>query len=730
MASRITPFDDSKEFHQDGPSTGLPPPLLIMPIQIIRPTSADFNEYSDDADTGPSVAPTKLESCQELKDGTYTTTTDLPAPLMITPLQIIRPSCAINDCSIDVAAGSSTAPEKRRPGRPKGSKNAGSSTAPSCGINDYSINPSCGINDYSIDVAAGSSTAPEKRRPGRPKGSKNKNPTPSTKKPKTEDPNSRKIPDIKNFDSGITEGENDNGNRALVESVLMRFDAVRRKFCQEKLGKGILTTADANCRTMKVRTNMTKRIGPVPGVHIGDIFYYWGEMCLVGLHTKTVAGIDYMTTAAEDGSKERLAISVVTSSRLYDNQTEDLQWLIYSGHGGKKSLPRDQKLNKGNEALETSRIKETDVRVIRGKADPCDNGKKIYIYDGLYRVSETSEVTAETGCMEYRFRMERKPDQPNSGYANWKLAEDLRTRGMSTLRQHGFVNQDMSLGKELLRVPLFNDVDEDDNAMPEDFVYITSQDYSSMVTNIHIDGQELELGCQNCQGQSCIDNLSCMCMQKNGGKSPYHNSILVCRKPMIYECGESCPCPNDCKNRLVQTGLKLHMEVFKTTNCGWGLRSWDPIRAGTFICEFAGVRKTKEEVEDGDNYLFDSSRVYEKFRWNYEPELVREDVSERVPEVYNLPTQVLISAKEKGNVARFMNHSCSPNVFWQPIEFENKVGRYVRIGLFAMKHIPPMTELTYDYGVSSTERIGEDGMLYRGSQICLCGSDKCRGSFA
>ncbi|XP_019091013.1 PREDICTED: histone-lysine N-methyltransferase, H3 lysine-9 specific SUVH7-like [Camelina sativa] len=455
MASRITPFDDSKEFHQDGPSTGLPPPLLITPIQTIRPTSADFNEYSDNADTGPSVAPTKLESWQELKDGTYTTTTDLPAPLMITPLQIIRPSCGVNDCSIDVAAGSSTASEKRRPGRPKGSKN--------------------------------------------------KNPTPSTKKSKTEDPNSRKITDIKNFDSGITEAENDTGNRELVESVLTRFDAVRRKFCQEKLAKGILTTADSNCRNMRVQTNKRRRIGPVPGVHIGDIFYYWGEMCLVGLHKQTVAGIDYMT--AEDGTKESLATSVVTSSRLYDNQTEDLQWLIYSGHGGKKSLPRDQTLNKGNGALHTSRIKETDVRVIRGKADPCDNGKKVYIYDGLYRVSETYEMIGETGCKEYRFRMERKPDQPNSGYANWKLAEDLRTRGMSTLRRHGFVNQDLSLGKERLRVPLFNDVDEDDNAMPEDFDYITSQDYSSMVPNIHIDGQE-ELGCQNCQGFSLISLCS------------------------------------------------------------------------------------------------------------------------------------------------------------------------------------------------------------------------------
>ncbi|KAI4372868.1 hypothetical protein MLD38_011052 [Melastoma candidum] len=40
--------------------------------------------------------------------------------------------------------------------------------------------------------------------------------------------------------------------------------------------------------------------------------------------------------------------------------------------------------------------------------------------------------------------------------------------------------------------------------------------------------------------------------------------------------------------RVSQTGLKVRLEVFMTKDGGWGLRSWDPLRAGASICEYAG----------------------------------------------------------------------------------------------------------------------------------------------
>ncbi|CAE6007326.1 unnamed protein product [Arabidopsis arenosa] len=575
------------------------------------------------------------------------------------------------------------------------------------------------FNNNSYDGGAGPSTGPRKRGRGRPKGSRNG--TRKPKKPKAYDPNSKLIKSCPKFESGITKAERESGNLEIVASVLMRFDAIRRRLHQVNQPKDILTTASTNCMRLGVRTNMTRRIGPIPGVQVGDIFYYWGEMCLVGLHRDMAAGIDYLS-AKRSGVDGHAATSVVTSGQ-YDDETEELDTLIYIGQDGKgkNRQPCDQVLKNGNLALEASVRKGNDVRVVRLEKH---NNEKVFIYDGLYLVSDFEHVIGKSGFKEFRFKLVRKPDQP-SGYAIWKSVEILRNHDLIDPRE-GSILGDISFGAEVLRVPLVNEVDEDDKTIPEDFDYIRSQCYSGMMFDLNVDIQSL--GCQNCEGESC-SHQNCSCMCKNGGQLPYHKNILVCRKPLIYECGGSCPCPNDCPNRLVQTGLKLHLEVFKTANCGWGLRSWDPIRAGTFICEFAGVSKTKEEVEEDDDYLFDTSRIYHSFIWNYEPQLLREDASKQVSEVINLPTQVLISAKEKGNVGRFMNHSCWPNVFWQPIEYENNGVTYVRIGLFAMKHIPPMTELTYDYGVSCVEKNGEDEILYEGKKICLCGSVKCRGSF-
>ncbi|KAG7654663.1 unnamed protein product [Arabidopsis thaliana] len=646
------------------------PLLMVPPLRTIWPSNKEWY----DGDAGPSsTGPIKREASDNTNDTAHNTFA--PPPEMVIPLNTIRPSDDSSNNSCDAGAGPSTGPVKRGRGRPKGSKNS-------------------------------TSTEP--------------------KKPKVYDPNSLKVTSRGNFDSEITEAETETGNQEIVDSVMMRFDAVRRRLCQINHPEDILTTASGNCTKMGVKTNTRRRIGAVPGIHVGDIFYYWGEMCLVGLHKSNYGGIDFFT-AAESAVEGHAAMCVVTAGQ-YDDETEGLDTLIYSGQGGTDVYgnARDQEMKGGNLALEASVSKGNDVRVVRGVIHPHENNQKIYIYDGMYLVSKFWTVTGKSGFKEFRFKLVRKPNQPPA-YAIWKTVENLRNHDLIDSRQ-GFILEDLSFGAELLRVPLVNEVDEDDKTIPEDFDYIPSQCHSGMMTHeFHFDRQSL--GCQNCRHQPCM-HQNCTCVQRNGDLLPYHNNILVCRKPLIYECGGSCPCPDHCPTRLVQTGLKLHLEVFKTRNCGWGLRSWDPIRAGTFICEFAGLRKTKEEVEEDDDYLFDTSKIYQRFRWNYEPELLLEDSWEQVSEFINLPTQVLISAKEKGNVGRFMNHSCSPNVFWQPIEYENRGDVYLLIGLFAMKHIPPMTELTYDYGVSCVERSEEDEvLLYKGKKTCLCGSVKCRGSF-
>ena len=42
----------------------------------------------------------------------------------------------------------------------------------------------------------------------------------------------------------------------------------------------------------------------------------------------------------------------------------------------------------------------------------------------------------------------------------------------------------------------------------------------------------------------------------------------------IFECNSLCNCGDNCKNKLVQWGRKVPLEIFKTSNRGWGKLPW------------------------------------------------------------------------------------------------------------------------------------------------------------
>ncbi|CAH8359406.1 unnamed protein product [Eruca vesicaria subsp. sativa] len=611
-------------------------------------------------------------------------TQDTPPPSFVTPLQSYREPTVSN-------GPSSSSGTKKRVGRPKKTT--------------VSNDPS--------------SSSGIKRGPGRPKGVSN-----AKKKEKTvSNETNLDVQVVKrfitDFNSGISVPEREDGTGDLVSSVLMRFDAVRRRLIQVEYGKAGTSKAAGVLMSNGVRTNMKKRVGTVPGIEVGDIFFSRIEMCLVGLHMQTMAGIDYITSKV-GADEEPLATSIVSSGR-YDGEAQDPESLIYSGQGGnadKNGQASDQKLERGNLALEKSLRKGNGVRVIRGEEDPASKTGKIYIYDGLYSISESWVEKGKSGCNTFKYKLVRLPGQPPA-FGVWKAIHKWK-EGVSA--RTGLILPDLTSGVESKPVSLVNDVDDEKG--PSYFTYISTLKHSETFKQT-----QPTIGC-SCHGSCAPGNLDCSCIRKNGGDLPYLNGVmLVSRRPMVYECGTTCPCHASCKNKVIQTGLKFRLEVFKTANRGWGLRSWDPIRAGSFICEYAGEVKDKLRMDqEDDEFVFDTSRVYNSFKWNYEPALVDEDPADEIPEEFNLPSPLLINAKSFGNVARFMNHSCSPNVLWQPVICEGSGESVVHIAFFAIRHIPPMTELTYDYGVSLTSE-ARDGSLLHGKRKCLCGSVKCRGSF-
>ncbi|KAF7836285.1 histone-lysine N-methyltransferase, H3 lysine-9 specific SUVH1-like [Senna tora] len=515
---------------------------------------------------------------------------------------------------------------------------------------------------------------------------------------------------------GLSTSDREEGNRDVVNVVLMTFDGLRRRLSQledaKELTPGLVKRADMKAGNVLmstgIRTNMKKRIGGVPGVEVGDIFYFRLELCVVGLHSQSMGGIDY-TTIRGEYEDEAVALGIVSSGK-YDDHTEDSNILIYSGQGGEKG--DDQKLERGNLALDRSSRRKNEVRVIRGMKDPANPNSKVYLYDGLYKVQDTWIEKGKSGGGVFKYKFERIPGQA-SAFALWKSIEKWKA-GVTS--RTGLILPDISSGAEKFPVSLVNDVDGE--KAPGYFTYLHSLRYSkSSIVPLAPDR------C-NCVKDCVPGDLNCSCIRRNEGDYPYTgNGILVSRKPLVHECGPLCQCFPTCKNRISQTGLKYHMEVFKTKDRGWGLRSLDPIRVGTFICEYAG--EVVDRARDNDEYVFDTTRNFNPFKWNYEPKLLEEASTNDASEEYNIPSPLIISAKNVGNVARFMNHSCSPNVFWQPVVYEENNQSFVHIVFFALRHIPPLTELTYDYGIAGSA--GSSAPKWR--RKCLCGSSKCRGSF-
>ncbi|CAA0827508.1 Histone-lysine N-methyltransferase- H3 lysine-9 specific SUVH3 [Striga hermonthica] len=503
-----------------------------------------------------------------------------------------------------------------------------------------------------------------------------------------------------------------NGDKDTVSTVLTVYDLLRKKLTQleesKDMGRGIARRPDLKAAnfmmTKGIRTNSSKRVGHVPGIEVGDIFFFRMELCVVGLHAPTMAGIDYMSVRVT-ADEESVAVSIVSSGG-YDDIGDDCDVLIYSGQGGVQRSDGklfDQKLERGNLALEKSLHRANDVRVVRGIKDPAYVSGKIYVYDGVYRIQE-SWVEKNKGCNVFKYKLVRVPGQPN-GFSFWKSIQQWKDQ---TAPRPGLILPDLTSGAESLPVALVNDVDGEKG--PAHFTYIPNLRYSRPFST-----SKPSLGC-HCLGGCQPDDTNCPCRQKNDGFISYSPiGVLLTSKSPIYECGPTCACPPNCRNRTSQAGVKARLEVFKTKNQGWGLRSWDPIRAGSFICEYGG--DVIEGFDDGgdfgtendDNYVFDATREYGSS-------------SSRKTQF-----PLAISAKYNGNVARFMNHSCSPNVFWRPVLRESGGGDngvFVHVAFFAARHIPPMQELTYDYGKVMS---GNSDKVKK--KKCFCGSAKCKGYF-
>ncbi|KAG8660518.1 hypothetical protein MANES_02G168600v8 [Manihot esculenta] len=162
------------------------------------------------------------------------------------------------------------------------------------------------------------------------------------------------------------------------------------------------------------------------------------------------------------------------------------------------------------------------------------------------------------------------------------------------------------------------------------------------------------------------------------------------------ECVQgTCPCGDFCSNQQFQKHNYAKMKWDRCGKKGFGLRLEEAVSKGQFLIEYVG------EVLDVHTY---AARQ-------------REYASKSHKHFYfmTLDGSEVIDACAKGNLGRFINHSCDPNCRTE----KWVVNGEICIGLFALRDIKKGEEVTFDYNYVR--------VVGAAAKRCYCGSPHCQG---
>uniref|UniRef100_A0A8C3Q792 Uncharacterized protein n=1 Tax=Geospiza parvula TaxID=87175 RepID=A0A8C3Q792_GEOPR len=184
---------------------------------------------------------------------------------------------------------------------------------------------------------------------------------------------------------------------------------------------------------------------------------------------------------------------------------------------------------------------------------------------------------------------------------NRKLRLGAAGRALHTER---IVSRDVARGHENVPIPCVNGVDEE--PCPQDYKYIAENCETS---TMNIDHNITHL--QHCTCQDDCSSSNCLCGQlsircwydKDGRLLQEFNKI---EPPLIFECNQACTCWRSCKNRVVQSGIKVRLQLYRTAKMGWGVRALQAIPPGTFICETPTCLTWTTRSGDGEVYCIDA----------------------------------------------------------------------------------------------------------------------------
>lgn len=157
----------------------------------------------------------------------------------------------------------------------------------------------------------------------------------------------------------------------------------------------------------------------------------------------------------------------------------------------------------------------------------------------------------------------------------------------------------------------------------------------------------------------------------------------------------TCPCGEKCSNQRFQKRSYANVGWLRCGKKGFGLQVLEDIPRGTFIIEYVGeVLDMKEHNARQQEY---ARRGQKHFYF------------------MTLNSNEVIDACVKGNLGRYINHSCNPNCQTE----KWTVNGEVCVGFFALRDLVKGEEVTFDYNYVR--------FLGAAAKKCECGSADCRG---
>jgi histone-lysine N-methyltransferase SETD2 len=247
-----------------------------------------------------------------------------------------------------------------------------------------------------------------------------------------------------------------------------------------------------------------------------------------------------------------------------------------------------------------------------------------------------------------------------------------------------------------------NNNKEEDDRVPMDFELIESVEWGPRRGEDGYDtDQELAPRPRRKPPQ---EPCGCLPPDQDGALACLDDSCVLyaCRE----ECRSNCEAGPLCGNKRIQKREFCQTEVFDAGRKGRGLRlarNADPVGKGDLIGEYTGRAVRAAALPR----LF---RRYQLDRQLYIMSLGMVDGCAKEA------LQVFLDAREKGGIARFINHSCRPNC---QVELWNVKG-VPRAAIIATTDIAHGEELTFDY---QWER-----KRGRAPTVCHCGMPECRGT--